>query len=83
MQLVKIPLEELLSILTDLYEDGVDYVDISGTPSTDEEYPQDIMHISIQPEYMCEDMDDDDEEEENTPKINVSKFSDEDIDNLI
>lgn len=83
MQLFKIPLEELLSILTDLYDEGADYVDISGIESTDEEYPQDIMNITIRPEYMNEELFDEEEEEEYTPKINVSKFSDEDIDNLI
>lgn len=83
MQLVKIPLDELINILTDLYEDGADYVDLSGTPSGDKENPRDILNITIKPEYMCEELLEEYEYEEDKPKINVNKFSDEDIDNLI
>jgi len=79
MQLRKIPLAELLTILTELYEDGVDYIDISGKSSTATEDPQDLIKITVRPDYMSKD-----ETEENTSSnIDVSRLSDTDINDLI
>jgi hypothetical protein len=79
MQLRKIPLMELLEILNELYEDGVDYVDISGTSSNDLEYPQDLIKITVRPDYISQD----DTEDIDKSSISVSKLSDNDINDLI
>lgn len=81
MKLTKIPLEEFLTVLTKLFEDGVDYIDIQGEQSIDENGAlKDIVKISIRPDYMSivdPDEEEDDEEEEDdikllsSPKIDV------------
>jgi hypothetical protein len=84
MQLRKLPLFELLTILTELYEDGVDYIDISGTPSLSKEYPQDTLKITVRPEYIEEEYQEEYQEEDITPSnINVSRLSEDDINDLI
>lgn len=70
---------ELLEILNELYEDGVDYVDISGTSSNDLEYPQDLIKITVRPDYIAKD----DTEDIDKSSISVSKLSDNDINDLI
>ncbi len=70
---------ELLEILNELYEDGVDYVDISGTSSNDLEYPQDLIKITVRPDYISQD----DTEDIDKSSISVSKLSDNDINDLI
>ncbi len=77
MQLRKIPLMELLEILNDLYEDGVDYIDISGTSSDEGEQPQDFIKITVRPDYMAE------EKDINESSIDVTKLSENDINDLI
>ena len=70
---------KLLEILNELYEDGVDYVDISGTSSNDLEYPQDLIKITVRPDYISQD----DTEDIDKSSISVSKLSDNDINDLI
>jgi hypothetical protein len=77
MQLRKIPLAELLTILTELYEDGVDYIDISGKSSTSTEDPQDLIKITVRPDYMSE------EDTDPSSNIDVNRLSDTDINDLI
>ena len=79
MQLRKIPLMELLEILNDLYEEGVDYIDISGIPNDDGENPQDYIKITVRPDYMAED----DAEDIDESSIKVSRLSENDINDLI
>lgn len=80
MQLRKIPLMELLEILNDLYEDGVDYIDIAGTSVTEGDNPQDLIKITVRPEYISHD---DTEEIDGSADINVTKLSENDINDLI
>lgn len=68
LRLKKIPLKPFLEALTDIYNRGVDYVDIIGT-SGDE---QDSIGIAIKEEYFSEP----EEEEE-------KDLSDEDLNQLI
>lgn len=68
---------ELLEILNELYEDGVDYVDISGIPSNDLKHPQDLIKITVRPDYMAE------EKDINESSIDVTKLSENDINDLI
>jgi hypothetical protein len=78
MQLRKIPLEQLLSILSDLYEDGADYIDISGVASTSKEDPQDVIKITVRPDYMSNEIN-----EEESSNVDVRRLSDTDINDLI
>lgn len=94
MKLRKIPLEPLLQILTDLFDSGADFIDISGENNAEGDELRDIIKITIKPEYM---MDKDDMIEEiemdysgNFDDVHTQihiedkrGLSDEDIDNLI
>lgn len=44
----KIPIDKLIDLLVEMYNKGVDYIDISGVPGED----QDKMAISFTEEYM-------------------------------
>lgn len=44
----KIPIDKLIDLLVEMYNKGVDYIDISGVPGED----QDRMAISFTEEYM-------------------------------
>ena len=51
----KIPLEGLLQILTNLFEEGADFIDISGEQDNRENGAVDIIKITVKPEYMADD----------------------------
>lgn len=51
----KIPLEGLIEILTNLFEEGADFIDISGEQDNREEGPVDVIKITVKPEYMSDD----------------------------
>jgi hypothetical protein len=57
----KIPLGPLIEILTDLFENGADFIDLSGDENNDGETPRDILKITVKPEYLS--LDDEDEED--------------------
>lgn len=72
--LKKIPLDSLLAILSDLYEQGADYIDISGKHNDE----KDEISITVKEEYYSEEYDEIEfTEERNTP------FSDLDINELL
>lgn len=53
MKLRKIPLEPFIQILTDLFDSGADFIDISGEPGEEENgKPKDTIHITVKPEYL-------------------------------
>ena len=78
----KIPLDSLIDVLVDLFDKGVDYIDILGAQGDDKDY----MAISFCKEYMCEES-----QEEFTAGSNIItkeditnyKLSEEDINDLI
>jgi len=82
----KIPLDDLIEILTDLYNKGVDYIDILAP---DEPSEDDRMTIKFTKEYLSPDMQDeedimgDDEEDILDIHIETDKLSDEDLNQLI
>lgn len=93
LKIQKIPLFALIEILEKLYEDGVEYIDISGELKED----KDVIKITVKEEYMAldeddlnneakfeEDFDDDQEESilDDEPKP-AKKLTDEDITNLL
>jgi hypothetical protein len=57
----KIPLGPLIEILTDLFENGADFIDLSGNVNDDGETPRDTLKITVKPEYLS--LDDEDEED--------------------
>lgn len=77
----KIPLDGFIDLLMDLYNKGVDYIDITGV--ADEQ--NDKMAISFTSDYMMEGAE---EQFENTPPLDIKNFlnkklSEEDLDELI
>jgi len=91
VRLRKIPLQAFLDVLVDLYNSGLDYIDIVGKPDE----IQDTIGVMFSNEYMSKEQRDDfyekDTEEqtpptepnkEDKPKINI-KLSDEDLNQLL
>ena len=83
----KIPLNELIDILSDLYNRGVDYIDILAPEEPSED---DRMTIKFTKEYMSPDAEleegeelDDNEEDVLDISIIPEKLSDEDLNQLI
>jgi len=77
----KIPLDGFIDILMDLYNKGVDYIDITGVTN----HYSDKMAISFTSEYMMEGAE---EEFKNAPPLDVKDLlnktlSQEDLDELI
>lgn len=70
MKIVKIPLAALLDILTDLYDNGADYIDIQGEENAEGLELKDMMKIIVKPEYLSVDerdehsIEDEDDDEE-------------------
>lgn len=88
-KLQKLPLEDLLNIFIELYESGVDFVDLSSDNSDPN---QDKLVIFtregyINPDYYNEQRLSQFEIEEDTPHktsiIETKKLSDEDLNNLL
>lgn len=50
MKILKIPLENFIEILNALYESGADYIDM--------EYKEDVINITVPPEYLMPDAED-------------------------
>lgn len=80
IRIQKIPLDRLIETLVDIYNKGVDYVDISGMPGID----QDRMAIVFTTEYMTDAGKKNFEGEDNLDvEIGPSKLTDDDINQLI
>lgn len=80
VKIQKIPLDRLIETLVDLYNKGIDYVDISGVPGID----QDRMAIVFTKDYMTEEGKKNfGEEDELDLEIGPSKLTDDDINQLI
>lgn len=74
-RLNKIPLEQFLEILEDLYNSGANFIDISSEEAIDNGTVKDVIKITVKPEYLS---DDDYEDEQD----NITFLSDNDIDDL-
>jgi hypothetical protein len=90
MKLNKIPLQPLLEILKNLYDEGVDFIDLSGGPSVVDGEKQDVVKISVKPEYMTDvnyeqevELIYSEEEEEEEKESSSEPLDDDDIDDLI
>lgn len=80
VKIQKIPLDRLIETLVDLYNKGIDYIDISGMPGDD----QDRMAIVFSKEYMTEEGKKNfGEEDDLDVEIGPKKLTDDDINQLI
>jgi hypothetical protein len=92
MNLRKIPLGPFLEILTDLFENGADFIDLSGEESNEGETPRDSIKITVKPEYLSPDIEEEEvidhgmdfliDNESDTPPSS-SPLSDDNIEDLI
>ena len=82
MTLHKIPLEAFIQILQDLYENGADFIDISGEMGEDKESFKDTIKITVKPEYLSGDSIEEVELDYSNDII-IKKISDDDIKDLI
>jgi hypothetical protein len=81
IRIQKIPLDRLIDTLVDLYNQGVDYIDISGVPG--EEF--DRMAIVFTKDYMTEEGAKTIDKFEKTLDLQIKqpKLTDEDLNQLI
>lgn len=81
----KIPIDKLIDLLVEMYNKGVDFIDISGIPGED----QDKMAISFTEDYMSKDEDSEAKMIDKGDSIDIadmlldSKLSEEDLNDLI
>ena len=82
IKIQKIPLKEFIIILQDLYEEGVNFIDLSGGEAdSGSDLLKDMIKITVKPEYMEEDYDEDDDDDDD--KDNNNMLSETDINDLI
>lgn len=62
MMLRKIPLGPFIEILTDLFENGADFIDLSGNEDNEGEAPRDTLKITVKPEYLSPDIEEEEED---------------------
>jgi len=87
----KIPLGAFIEILQDLFENGADFIDISGENSDKGESPKDTIKITVRPEYLESHNEDDTVELEQEIEMDYSddlddgksSLSEEDLNDLI
>ena len=79
IRIQKIPLNKLIETLVDLYNKGIDYIDISGIPG--EEF--DKMALSFTSDYMTEQGKANFGEIDADLEIGPSKLTDDDLNQLI
>ena len=82
VRLKKIPLGVFIQALMDVYNGGVDFIDIIGTPGEE----QDTIGIAFSDEYMSKEEDETPEtenEETKDEEIKNIKLSDEDLNQLL
>ena len=95
MQLRKIPLGPFIEILQDLFENGADFIDLSGDNNDEGESPKDMIKITVKPEYLSDEEGDDNDKMELQQEIQMdfsdlddddeksTSFSDDDVNDLI
>ena len=90
----KIPLQALIEILQDLYDNGADYIDLSGEQNDNGDTPKDIIQITVKPEYLLHEDGDEDDVSDGIQEIKMDysnddvpdttkTLSEDDINNLI
>lgn len=79
VKIEKIPLDRLINTLVELYNQGVDYIDIAGVPGVE----FDRMAIGFNKDYMTEQGAKNFEGLEKDLEIDQQKLTDEDLNQLI
>jgi hypothetical protein len=88
----KIPLGPFIDILTDLFENGADFIDLSGDVNNEGESPRDSIKITVKPEYLSPDIDEEEEDVidhgmdfliDNKTDTTPTSLSDDNIEDLI
>ena len=84
----KVPIEPLIDLLTSLFNNGVDFVDISGSPTEDPHEDAVLFSIYesyIHPDYLEDFIENtnDQTSSEEVSNIKVEKLTDKDINNLL
>ena len=82
MMLRKIPLGPFIEILQSLYEEGADFIDLSGESNDVGENLKDSIKITVKPEYLSED-DSEMDLEIDFPEDTSEGLSEDDINELI
>jgi len=72
LKLKMIPVESLMDVLMELYEQGVDYVDITGVHNSE----QDTVGISFTKDYVDPDFLENFEDGEDIPEIQINNTDD-------
>jgi len=92
LRLNKVPVSSLIQVLSQLFEDGADFIDIEGEAQEGKE--NDIIKVTVRPEYYI-DSDGKSEDDEDDPEYlftehpyeepdkKLKPLSDEDINDLI
>lgn len=91
MQLRKIPLGMFIQILEELYENGAEFIDLSGNMTEEGDSLKDSVKITVRPEYLSENIEDGDSytetridyPDEEDDDDDDSPLSDDDIEKLI
>ena len=73
----KVPIEELIDVLNELYEKGVDYVDLITKPD------ENRISLIVTEEYMSEEAREEFQEGTSDEIVIDTKLSDEDLNQLI
>ena len=79
VKIERIPLDRLIDTLVDLYNKGIDYVDIVGVPGVE----FDRMGIAFTRDYMTEQGKENFEGLDIDLEIKISKLTDDDLNELI
>lgn len=79
VRLKKIPLGVFIQALMDIYNTGVDYVDIIGVPGEE----QDTIGIAFCDEYLSKEEDTEETDENIEEKIKNINLSDDDLNQLL
>jgi hypothetical protein len=82
LKLNKIPITALMQILGELFEEGVDFIDIEGEGSEKEE-ESDRIKVTVRPEYYSEEPEIFTKLEQGDTIDNDEKLTDDDINDLI
>jgi hypothetical protein len=77
MKITKLPLLDFLELLNELYESGIDYIDMDNSK---EEGEENVIEITIEEGYMMKE--EENENIEDVAKVKA-KFIDNDINDLI
>lgn len=93
LKLRKIPLGPFIEMLQDLWENGADFIDLSGEQSEDNSpTSRDMIQITVKPEYLSNDEEDVieliqevelDYSNDDIPSTTRKTLSDDDINELI